>query len=183
MHVSAHVPLLKHILELRRTIGVSEAFCNRIVQLQPIIGLYALALVPQLRSVLSPLRLMPIRPGGARRAVSEALRPDHGVWISDDLLAHAFSRYLRKRGHTTKRCLGHVPGPLEHRKHTSQTRRNSISLRADNLQPTLPNIEIATFKWLKRLWDPHGPFKLQWQAPDHGIFPHGASSGKGTFNS
>jgi hypothetical protein len=67
---------------------------------------------------------MPCRPKLCQRFAAQLSNPPPGsnhIWISDELLAEAFNRYVRV-SHTTRRCGSNVPGPLEARKRATKRR-------------------------------------------------------------
>jgi hypothetical protein len=70
---------------------------------------------------------MPCRPRLCQRFAAQlsntppALPGNNHIWISDELLAEAFNRYVRVL-HTTKRHGSNVPGPLEARKRATKRR-------------------------------------------------------------
>jgi hypothetical protein len=70
---------------------------------------------------------MPCRPKLCQRFAAQlstpspALPGNNHIWISDELLAEAFNRYVRV-SHTTKRHGSNVPGPLEARRRATKRR-------------------------------------------------------------
>ncbi|KAB8343090.1 hypothetical protein FH972_022684 [Carpinus fangiana] len=101
----------------------------------------------------------------------QAQRPHRAVWVTDDLLADTYSRFLLS-SKTFRRHGTNVPGPLEHRKRAASRRMNHLSLRAsdpfDSIPP-LPNLRNAVGALLKRTVDEWAWFwrndQSVWQAP------------------
>jgi hypothetical protein len=67
---------------------------------------------------------MPCRPKLCQRFAAQLSNPPPGsnhIWISDELLAEAFNRYVRV-SHATRRYGSNVPGPLEARRRATKRR-------------------------------------------------------------
>ncbi|EKG12206.1 hypothetical protein MPH_10689 [Macrophomina phaseolina MS6] len=97
---------------------------------------------------------MPPRPSACRGAVQHATfqRTQH-VWITDDVLADAFHRFLNVSNASRKRYGSNVPGPLEARRRASKRRIMGLATGSPGVGPDIgvlfgtENPGIQAWKW------------------------------------
>jgi hypothetical protein len=69
---------------------------------------------------------MPSRTRACREAVHAIHRPPSSIWITDDILANAFNRFLRA-SRAAKRYGSNVPGPLEAQRRLAKRRMMGLA--------------------------------------------------------
>ncbi|KAL1639507.1 hypothetical protein SLS58_007939 [Diplodia intermedia] len=81
---------------------------------------------------------MPLRTPACRSAVHRAvLRHVQPIWITDDLLADAFHRFLNVSDANHKRYGSNVPGPLEARRRASKRRMMGLAAASPAIGPDI----------------------------------------------